>query len=189
MFGYTKCIRMHQNATILYALLEASQRHLIPVRHQSPQMEYFTINTWFNFIRTNAGQTGNKATKQSTTEYVVRCRMMSYAPRRLAVSLKLSFLLQHSSHEMKVGGCCFPPSAASKTVQSYENSSDSKKLTHAVQKERLQCNPPPVLHNGLHTWPRRGSSEKVSAGLRLPCASGCRRLRAEDPQKSANCLG
>ena len=191
------------------------QWHLIPVRYESLQTEYFTINTytWFNFIRTVdklATRQQNKQS-QSTLYDVDRCRMMSYAPWRLAVPSKLSFwaptapvnsrnatrrmlflslllLLSRRCKAMRTP--LSPRSLPTQCRKKGFNATHSLCSTTVFTLGHPVCFKLPLFQWFAHFANLRiPLFERVSAGLRLPCASGCRRLRAEDLQKSANCLG
>ena len=105
-------------------------------------------------------KTSNHRVRCTMSIDVDRCRSMSYdvlCALETSCSLKIILLSPYCTSQLtkcnSADVVSVSPAAAFKTVQSNENSSESKKLTHAMQKERLQCNPQPVLHNGLHTWP------------------------------------
>jgi hypothetical protein len=164
-------------------------------------------------LHPNGWQTGNKATKQAITEYVVRCRSMSYdvlCALETSCSLKIILLCPYCTSQLtkcnsadvvslllllsrRCKAMRTPLSPRSLPTQCRKKGFNA---THSLCSTTVFTLGHPVCFKlPLFQWFAHFANlriplfERVSAGLRLPCASGCRRLRAEDLQKSANCLG
>ena len=169
----------------------------------------------FSSERLTNWQQGNKTSNHrvrcTMSIDVDRCRMMSYAPWRLAVPSKLSFwaptapgnsrnatrrmlflslllLLSRRCKAMRTP--LSPRSLPTQCRKKGFNATHSLCSTTVFTLGHPVCFKLPLFQWFAHFANLRiPLFERVSAGLRLPCASGCRRLRAEDLQKSANCLG